>query len=66
MPDELLTITGRPATISASFRLPLPDYQRVVEICRRRGETLSSYTARLWQKELELEERGGDDDTAKS
>lgn len=66
MRNEFLTVSGRPATIPASFRLPLPEYQRVMELCRRRGETLSACTARLWQRELEREKQEGDDDTANS
>ena len=56
MSNELLTVRGKLITIPASFRLPLLDYQRVVEFCNRRGEIISGYTVKLWQRGLTTNE----------
>lgn len=55
--DELVTISGKPVTVPASFRLPLPSYPQIITYCKQRGVTLSSATWQLWQRALELEKK---------
>lgn len=55
MQNEFLTASGKPLTVTAAFRLPISRYQQALELAKRRGETLSAYTARLWLAELEQE-----------
>jgi len=53
--DELVTISGKPATTLASFRLPISSYLQIVRYCKKNGITLSKATVQLWQEKLEQE-----------
>jgi len=48
----LNTVSGKPITIVAAFRLPLTDYQLVVDYCQKWRVSLSTATAALWKREL--------------
>lgn len=51
--DELKTVSGKPVTISASFRVSIVIYQEALKYCKKKGTTLSQETAKLWREKLE-------------
>lgn len=57
--QQLLTITGRPLTVPATFRLPVVKYSEARELAERKGVSLSKLFEDWVSEKLEGEHGNG-------
>ena len=62
--NSMLSVSGKPLAQTVSFRMPVQEYQHIVEIAQRNGRTLSEFVreaalaeaARFEAREARLEQ----------